>query len=312
MVWIISMILAVLVCAGVFIYGKTLRGEDNDRADRSLGGWLLIGAPILFLVWAGGHTGFNSVHQVPAGHVAVVYQFGAITGQMPEGLQIIPPWQDVKIANIQVQKHQFEALTAFSEETQDVFIVATLNYEVSPEAIQKLYRTVGPNYFEKLVEARVNQNFKDETVKYKSVDIAPNREIIRKAVRDRLARELRPFSINVVDLLIDDIDFKEEFKQAIEDKQIATQDALREQRKIEQKKAEAQQVIEKARGDAEAVLINATAQAEANRLLGESLSDEVIRFQMIQKLAGNIDIAIVDSIDSIILDTDSLFEDKEE
>ena len=37
-----------------------------------------------------------------------------------------------------------------------------------------------------LIEPRVAQNFKDETVKYKSVDIAPNREKIRQAVRQRL------------------------------------------------------------------------------------------------------------------------------
>jgi len=92
--------------------------------------------------------------------------------------------------------------------------------------VQQLYRTVGLNFFNVLVESRVIQNFKDETVKYKSVEIAPNRESIRKAVRERLEKELSPFSIEVVDLLLDNIDFNPEFKKAIEDKQIATQRAL--------------------------------------------------------------------------------------
>ena len=87
----------------------------------------------------------------------------------------------------------FDKLSAFSEESQDVFVRASLNVRVSPQTIQELYRTVGPNFFNVLVESRVIQNFKDETVKYKSVEIAPNRENIRKAVRERLKRALSLF-----------------------------------------------------------------------------------------------------------------------
>lgn len=305
--WIVSMVFAVIVCGGLFVGGKILRkSKDNYNNEKAWGLGLIIVAPVIFMLWAGLHTGLASVHQISAGHVGVVYQFGAITGQVPEGLQILAPWKNIKVANIQVQKYRFEKLDSFSQETQDVYIAATLNYEVSPEAIQNLYRTVGPNYFEKLIEARVNQNFKDETVKYKSVDIAPNREAIRQAVRERMIRELEPFSIHVVDLLIDNIDFKPEFKVAIEAKQIATQQALEEAQKVEKAKQQALQKVETARGDAQAVTIAAEAQATANRLLAESITPELIQFQMVQKLADNIQIALVDSLGSIILDVNSL------
>src|SRR5207245_3157448 len=171
-------------------------------------------------------TFFACVQQVPAGHIGVVYEFGGIKGQIGEGLQFVAPWRDVVLANIHVQRRVFDKLNAFSEESQDVFVRASLNVRVSPQTIQQLYRSVGPNFFNVLVESRVIQNFKDETVKYKSVEIAPNRENIRKAVRGRLEKELSPFSIEVVDLLLANIDFNPEFKKAIEDKQIATQRAL--------------------------------------------------------------------------------------
>ena len=59
-----------------------------------------------------------------------------------------------------------------------------------------------------LIEPRVAQNFKDETVKYKSVDIAPpDREKIRQAVRQRLEAELSPYSIHIIDLLLDNSGF---------------------------------------------------------------------------------------------------------
>jgi regulator of protease activity HflC (stomatin/prohibitin superfamily) len=251
-------------------------------------------------------TFFASVHQVPAGHIGVVYEFGGIKGQIGEGLQFVAPWRDVLLANIQVQRRVFDKLNAFSEESQDVFVRASLNVRVSPQTIQQLYRTVGPNFFNVLVESRVIQNFKDETVKYKSVEIAPNRENIRKAVRERLEKELSPFSIEVVDLLLDNIDFNPEFKKAIEDKQIATQRALEEQQKIEGEKHKAQQAIERAKGEGSAILFRAEKEAEANRKLAASLTPELVRYAMVQKLSDKIQVMMLPSGQNFILDSDIL------
>jgi regulator of protease activity HflC (stomatin/prohibitin superfamily) len=251
-------------------------------------------------------TVFVSVHQVPAGHIGVVYEFGGIKGQIGEGLQFVAPWRDVLLANIQVQRRVFDKLNSFSEESQDVFVRASLNVRVSPQAIQQLYRTVGPNFFNVLVESRVIQNFKDETVKYKSVEIAPNREHIRKAVRERLEKELSPFSIEVVDLLLDNIDFNPEFKKAIEDKQIATQRALEEQQKIEGEKHKAQQAIERAKGEGSAILFRAEKEAEANRKLAASLTPELVRYAMVQKLSDKIQVMMLPSGQNFILDSDIL------
>jgi len=118
-------------------------------------------------------TFFASVHQVPAGHIGVVYEFGGIKGQIGEGLQFVAPWRDVLLANIQVQRRVFDKLNAFSEESQDVFVRASLNVRVSPQTIQQLYRTVGPNFFNVLVESRVIQNFKDETVNTRASRLHP-------------------------------------------------------------------------------------------------------------------------------------------
>ena len=251
-------------------------------------------------------TFFSSVQQVPAGHIGVVYEFGGIKGQIGEGLQFVAPWRNVLLANIQVQRRVFDKLNAFSEESQDVFVRASLNVRVSPQTIQELYRTVGPNFFNVLVESRVIQNFKDETVKYKSVEIAPNRENIRKAVRERLERELSPFSIEVVDLLLDNIDFNPEFKKAIEDKQIATQRALEEQQKIEGEKHKAQQAIERAKGEGSAILFRAEKEAEANRKLAASLTPELVRYAMVQKLSDKIQVMMLPSGQNFILDSDVL------
>ena len=329
MVWFVSVAIAIILCGVAFLFGRAMRSEaepGSPEADRGL--IFIVLAIIVFVIWAGAHTALSALKQVEAGDVAVVYQFGEIIGQKGEGLQFVAPWQEIRTESIRVQRRQFSNVSGFSSETQDVVITATVNYRVDPGAVQNLYRTVGVNWFDILVEPRINQYFKAETVKYRTVDIAPNRETIRKNVRDALALDLQNFSVTVEDLLIDNIDFNPEFKNAIEAKQIAAQNALEAGERIagaqneaiqneERAKGEARAVearakgdaaaeIERARGNAEAILLQAQAQALANVLLDESLTPQVIQYLAVIKLAPNIDIALIPSGQNIIIDPAAL------
>ena len=307
MVWFVSMGFAIVICGVGALIGRALRKESESgspEADRGL--IVLLLAAAVFVLWVGAHTAFASLKQIEAGSVGVVYQFGEIVDQKAEGLQFVWPWQELRRETIRVQRARFDNISGFSKETQDVFISATVNYSVAPEAVQTLFRTVGPNWFDTLVETRVNDFFKEETVKYNTVDIAPNREQIRTDVRDKLDRELSVFSINVNDLLIDNIDFSPEFKASIEQKQIAAQDALREQERVTQAEFEADQVVARAQGDADSIRIRAEGQAAANDLLDASLTPQVIQFLAVEKLAPNIQIALIPSGEGIILDPTAL------
>jgi prohibitin 2 len=304
MLWIVAtVVFAVIVVVAIVLRRRdepeTLPARRDDR-----GGWIdgtrltrsgntliLIGIPVIWAVW----TLVASVHMIGAGHIGVIYTFSDVTGQVGAGLQTTAPWQSVRVASTQVQRETFLKIDSFSEETQDVFITATLNYEVSPTAIQELYRNVGPGWFDRLVESRVLQIFKDTTVRYKSVEIAPARDEIRRDVRDRLRNELQGFSIDVVDLLIDNIDFRPEFKEAIERKQIATQDAQTAQNRVAEAKFKAQQQVETAKGEAQSVLVRAQSQARANRLLSQSLTERVVRYEAVQKLAPNVQTILLPS-----------------
>jgi regulator of protease activity HflC (stomatin/prohibitin superfamily) len=269
----------------------------------------------LLIVVGGILTTFRSLKIVEAGHVGLVYRFGDIVGQRDSGLSVIWPWEEFRTADIRIQSvrptqdcsNGLEfCLASFSSETQDVFVQATLNISVNPKDVQTLYRTVGPDYVNKIVRPRLLQSFKDETVKYESVDIAPNREKIRQAARARLRTELAAFSINADDLLIDNIEFREEFKQSIEAKQIASQEALRQQELVAAREAEARQRAAEAQGNADKLRIEAQGQADANRLINESLTPLLIQFQALQKLADNVSIALIPSGEGLIIDPATL------
>lgn len=225
------------------------------------------------------------------------------------------PWQQVEIWNIKLQtvvpdsrcsNGQLNCLDAFSSESQDVFIAAVVNLRVDPRDVQELARTVGANYVERLVLPRLNQIVKDTTVIYKSVEVAPNREAIRQAVRQQLGEELAENSINVADLLITNIDFRPEFKAAIEEKVKAEQDALTEQNKVQISRAQAEQRAATAQGEADRLRIEAQGQADANRLISESLTPLLIQFQALQKLADNVQIALIPSGTGLIIDPATL------
>jgi regulator of protease activity HflC (stomatin/prohibitin superfamily) len=246
-----------------------------------------VGVVLLMLVFA------KPFVIVRAGTVGVIYSFGSIVGQVDEGFHLIWPWWFITHTDIKVQRAVLAKLQSFSAETQDVLVRASLNYQVSPKAVQTLFRTVGPDYFHVLIEPRVAQNFKDETVKFKSVDIAPNRESIRQAVRQRLEKELSPYSIHIVDLLLDDVDFSPAFKQAIENKQIATQKSLEQEQLVSAAKFAAQQRVETEKGEGEAKLARAEKEALANQRLSASLTPLLVQHEMIQKLSEKIQIMVV-------------------
>jgi len=322
--WFIQVVIA-LVLAGALWWGGSwaiawvLRHGQDRTIDvdtlnfaRVAGVALRVAAVALAILWIGLTTVVHTFHQVDAGHVGVIRTFGDITDQTGSGLVVTFPFQSLEEASVRVERYDVAEINAFSKETQDVFASVTVNYQVSPRAIQTLYQDVGSEYVDTLLRPRVINFFKETTVNCNTVDIAPNREEIRSTVRERLKRDLAPFSIDIVDLLVENIDFRQEFKSAIEQKQVATQEALRQQQLIEARKAEAQQKIETARGDAESVRIAAEAQAQANRLLAESLTPEVIQFQALQKLADNVQIALLPAGQGIIIDPTTLLGTQQE
>jgi regulator of protease activity HflC (stomatin/prohibitin superfamily) len=303
--------LSVLGCGAIFAF-------SGDTQDNKTGGQAVVFlvAPAMFLFWLL-VTVVVCFHQVPAGSVGVKYVFGDITGQTDSGLQITPPWVLIKKANVQLQTLAFiddegkvpdgakrvgEGLDSFSNETQNVYIDAIINIEVSPTEIQRLYRTVGPDYVNKLIPGRIAQIFKDETVNYKAVDIAPNREVIRDNVEKQLTIELAPYSIDVKALLIENIAFDLAFEESIVQKQVAQQNALREIELIQAEKAKADQKIEAARGEAGRLIEEARGQAEANRQISSSITPALIQFQYIQKLADNIKIMLVPNNGTLFID----------
>ena len=348
MIWIlgiviltgVAVVVVLVALVGVFrlpvrtAFGEVMPARDLTRP-------AITAAVVVFVLASIGLTLFRSYHPIPAGEVGVVSEFGKIVGQEGEGPQFIAPWRDLRRVDIKVQRAEFSdraeglgSVAAASLETQNIFFNVTLNWQVSPGAVQGLMRNVGVDFFNTLVPTRVRQFFKAEVVKFTAVDATRLREQIRTNVAADLAADLQQFSITVVSLQIDDISYETAFEQSIEAKQVATQDALRAQEVVAQRTAEALQAeaqaegqaaaqIARARGDresriltaeaekqarvlaaegeAEALVLEGEAKAQANNAIAASLTTDLIQFEALKQLAG-VQIAILPSGSNFLLD----------
>ena len=315
-------------------FGEVMPARDLTRPT-------ITGAVVVFLLATVGLTLWRSYHPIPAGEVGVVSEFGKIVGQVGEGPQFIAPWRDLRRVDIKVQRAEFSdraeglgSVAAASLETQNVFFNVTLNWQVSPDAVQGLMRNVGVDFFNTLVPTRVRQFFKAEVVRFTAVDATRLREQIRINVAANLAADLQQFSITVVSLQIDDISYETAFEQSIEAKQVASQDALRAQEVVAQRTAEALQAEAQAKGEAaaqvaraegdklariltaeaenqarvlaaeaeaQALLLEGEAKALANTAIAASLTKDLIQFEALKQLAG-VQIAILPSGSNFLLD----------
>ncbi len=255
-----------VVAGGVAIGGLSNRRRGGRRLALLAVGGALVGVSVATLLAAS--------HSVPNESVGLVYTFGKITGQTGPGFQMVAPWTTLKTVSVQVRGLSVDMSgtnSAFSKETAEVFVHITVNYQVSPECVQDLYTKVGEDWPRILMETRVRNFMKGETVKYALTDIEVNRETIRTAVRDRLIDDLKPFSVTVIEVLLDNTDYPSSFRQSVEAKQVAAQQALAAQAKVAQVEVEARQTVAQAKRQADAEIERARGQAEATRLRGEAL-----------------------------------------
>lgn len=278
--YLVVTFILITVMAIAFIVGRSM-ARSPDPMDARIGKAIMWSALIIGTLLFAGWTAVQSFHSVRAGHVGLVYQFGNIIDQTGAGLVTTLPWQNIAEASIQTERAHFDDLEAFSSDTQDVRVSATINWHVDDANIQRLYREVGPGFFDKLVPTRVNQLFKDETVKYTAVRIAPERETIRANVLAELKQELEPYSITIEDFLIDNIAFSPEFTKAIEEKVVATQQAQAAFNRIKTKENEAQALIQEARGI-----------KRSNELKRVALTPLLVQQSAIDKLNPNVEVMI--------------------
>lgn len=296
MTWLVLTVIFGII--GIMALVAALGSTDRYTKGWGWGIWALV-----TVVWVVLTLGL-SIHSVGQREVGVVYNFsGTIAGQKSPGVVMTWPWQHVKTESVAVTKDTFvfdANNSAVSKDQQPITATIVVNYEVKPQDVLKLFKSVGPNWKTVLLDGRVPQDFKETTAGFTSPEITLNRPLLRKLTLGRLQREMcpqtaqEPWCVDIVDVFISNVGYSRAYTQAIEDKQVQVQQALQAEAKVAQAKAEADQSVATARGQAESTLLRAEAEAKALSVKGQALHNnpEILQLEAIDKLNPNAQVII--------------------
>jgi regulator of protease activity HflC (stomatin/prohibitin superfamily) len=252
---------------------------------------------------------------------------GYRTESLGPGLHWIIPGETVTLYPISRQTYTMSAsasegnmygddsIRARTKDGQEVFIDASVIYSIDPTNIIQLHITWQGRYQDELVRPLARGIIRDMASQYGVEEIVSSKRIELEAkVTEELTAKMGENSLTMVDFVLRDIHFSDEYAAAVEQKQIAEQLALQAQFIVEQKKQEAEQarqvaqgvadaVVIQAKGDAEARVIQATAEAEAMDLIAQVLKDNpgLLTYQYILKLAPNVKVIILPGSSNFIL-----------
>ena len=262
-------------------------------------GLIIAGVVVLALVL----IGTLCTATVQTGYTGIVTTFGKVENMTLEaGLHLKSPFQQIISMDNREQKTTFTT-EAFSSDIQQVNITGSINYAINKSTAMNLFKEVGTDYFNKLVNPRMLEITKGVFSKYSAENLVANRQKLSEEIRDGLYGELQDYGINVISLSIENIDFTDAFTDAVEAKQVAAQKKLQAEIEQSQMTMETQQQAERKRinaeaeanvlkinadADAYATKVRSEAEAEANKMIAESLTENLIRFNEVKNWDGKL------------------------
>ena len=212
-----------------------------------------------------------SFQTIRSGEVGLRVRFGKIIdSNLSEGFNLkIPYIEKIVKVNIKVQKVELDTMAA-SKDLQDIDTVIAVNYHVEGVSASNLYRTVGNDYENVVLQPAIQESVKSVISKYTAEEVVTSRtEVSDNSLKELQAKVLK-YGITIESFNIINLTFSDEYAKAIEEKQVA------------------EQKLSTAKLEAEAKIVSAEATKKANDLMKQSLTDELIAKQFIEKWDGKL------------------------
>lgn len=223
-------------------------------------------------------TVFSSFYTIKSTERGVLSTFGKISPNVIEdGLHVkIPFIQTVKKVNIQQKKFDGKE-NSYTRDVQTSEVQYTINYDLVRENVNNLIRNVGDDYHNRIVVPFIRSAMKEAFGNFAATEIVENRDAVRREIENTLRRTLDSnYFLNIQFQLVD-IDFDDDFENAIKEKQVAEQQALKAKNVTIQIEEQAKQTKIRAEADAEAIRIKAKA-LESN--------PKLVEYEAVQKWDG--------------------------
>lgn len=317
--------LALLAAIGIGVLALVRTGRN--QTSKGLGSTavvVLVIAGILFILG----SGLVYVESSERGVVKTIRAGGVRSEPLGPGLHwIIPVVEQVVTYSISNQTYTMssvalegqiqgdDSIRARTKDGQEVILDASVIYQIDPAKVVQLHIVWQERYENGIVRPEARGIIRDAVSQYGVEEVVSSKRAeMVQTIQQLLSESLAENNLVLLDFVLRDIHFSEEYAAAVEQKQIAEQQAQQAFFVVEQKKQEAEQARQVAQGQAdaaviaaqgaaEAQIIQAQAQAEANELIGQSLeaNPQILQYQYILKLAPGVQTIFVPSGNQFIL-----------
>jgi regulator of protease activity HflC (stomatin/prohibitin superfamily) len=282
-----------IVGAGALIAQSASNVGTGFTAAKAIGSAaLIIGGLALIFVGFGWR-------EVGPGQVGVKTRFGEVkTGTLTPGLHwIVPAVDGLIIYDGRVQAYNFENIDSATQDLQTVLLSGLINYHIDANKADVILQEIGGpgNYAQKVFLRPSNTALKQVTSDYSASNVVSKRDEIGERTLESLRERMAEFNIIVDRVSVENVGLNELFLASVESKQIAEQD-------LQRADFEAQTKVKLAEGDRDARVTRAKGEADANDLISQSLSDPLLQWTYIQKLADDIKLMMIPTDQDFLFD----------
>lgn len=223
---------------------------------------------------------FQFVTVIPAGTVGVVDFFGNVSDRtLAPGVNVVNP-----LAAIHKFDQKTQTITTQmgvpSKEGLNVTLDISLLFRIDEGKANMIYKTVGPNYVEKIIVPKFRSIVRDVTAKYEAKALyTSSRDELSKSIMDGLQNEINARGIIIESAELRSIQLPPRLKESIEEKL-----------KAEQESQKMAFVLQKEKQEAERKKIEAKGIADFQKIVAQGISSQYLKWKGIEateKLASS-------------------------
>jgi regulator of protease activity HflC (stomatin/prohibitin superfamily) len=229
---------------------------------------------------------------------------------------VIPFFESVKVYPISYQTYTMsiateegqrvgdDSIAARTADGQEILVDSSVIFAVDPEQVIKVHIYWQDRYEEDLVRAQARSIIRDAVSQFNVTEVVSTKRFdLIDQISTEMTGVLKENGLIMVDFVLRNITFSDEYAAAVEQKQIAEQQAQEAQLLVEKKKQEAEQARQEAQGLADAAVIAAEGQAQARILEAEAEAEalqvqaevlaqypDLLTYVYITKLSPNVDV----------------------
>lgn len=214
---------------------------------------------------AGGSALNASLYTVDGGHRAVLFdRFRGVLDQTAgEGTHfLIPVLQKPYIFDIRTRPRSITSVTG-TKDLQMVNLTLRVLSRPDAEKLPTIFQTLGTDYDDRILPSIGNEVLKAVVAQFNADQLLTERPFVSALVRDALLKRAKDFNLVLDDVAITHLSYGAEFSRAVEQKQVAQQEAERSKFVVAKADQERRAAIVRAEGESEAAKLISDATANA-------------------------------------------------